>query len=94
MRLEIGGHDAAEIFFRRTVGRAVVVGEIEMGDAVIEGILQDGAAGFEDIGTTEILPQAQRDRRQFQARPAAATVRHFGIAVTRGDVRNRKGHVN
>jgi hypothetical protein len=67
---EIRRHYPPKILFRRTVRRSVIVGEIEMGDAVIEGAVQDGTPGFKDVVTAEFLPGAGRYRRQFQPRTA------------------------
>ena len=53
---EIFFQDLAESFFRRSVGRAVVIGEIEMRDAEIEGAAQHGAAIFEVIHAAEVVP--------------------------------------
>ena len=53
-----------------------------MGDAAVEGAADDGAAGLEDIGAAEVLPQAERDGRQDKAGAAAAA--EVGVVVAGG----------
>jgi hypothetical protein len=76
----------AEVLLGRAVGRAVVVGQVEVGDAQVEGAAQDGAAGLEYVLAAEVLPQAQRDRRQVQAAAAGPAIGHGVIAGGIGDV--------
>ncbi len=54
-----------------------------MGHATIEGAAKDGAAGLEDIGTTEVLPQAQRDGGEVDATPPATAVGHEVVVTIR-----------
>jgi hypothetical protein len=49
----------SEILFRRTVGRPVIVSEIEMCDAVVEGVSQNGTSDFKYVVGAEILPQTE-----------------------------------
>jgi hypothetical protein len=79
--LQIGAQKLAESLFRATRRRAVIVGEVEMGDPVIEGRRTDGALGVVRRVVAEIVPQPERDRRQVEAGPAAAPVDHILIAV-------------
>lgn len=72
MMAEIFLQDLAEVLFRRAIWRTVVIGEIEMGKAPIEGTADYGAAGFKDVFTAEVLPEAERDGRQNQAGASAA----------------------
>ena len=81
--------DAAEVLLRRSVRRAVVVCEVEMGDAEIEGATHDLAARLERADAPEVLPQPERDRRQREAALAAAVVAHLVVAFTCGDVWHR-----
>jgi len=78
---EILLEDFAESGLGRAGRRAVVVGEVEMGDAEIEG----GAADITHVGAraglAEILPEAERERRELQAAAAAAVVAHRVVAV-------------
>ena len=48
--------------------RTVVVGEVEMRDAEIEGAAGDGTSVLEPVHAAEVVPPAQRDGRQFQIR--------------------------
>ena len=47
VRPEVVPHDQAEVLLRRAVGRAVVVREVEVGDAEIEGAAHDRATRLE-----------------------------------------------
>jgi hypothetical protein len=78
---KILGHDAAEVDLGRPVGRAVVVGQVKVGDAEVEGAAQDGARDPQRPVVTEVLPQAQRDRGQLQAAATAAAVLDVLVAV-------------
>ncbi len=53
-----------------------------MRDAAIEGAADHGAAGLEDVGAAEVLPQAERDGRQHEAGVAAAA--KVGVVVAGG----------
>jgi hypothetical protein len=53
---EVFFDDLAEGFFGRSVGRAVIIGEIEMRDAEIEGAAQHGAE-FSKLSTPPKLCQ-------------------------------------
>jgi len=50
---------AAKVGFGGAVGRTVVVREVEVGDAQIEGSTQDGALHVEGLVVPEVVPQAQ-----------------------------------
>jgi hypothetical protein len=54
--------------------------------AKIECPAQYLAADFEYVITAEILPEAERNRRQIQPAFAAAAVRRYGITVGDGKV--------
>ena len=66
--------------------RAVIIGEIEMGDAEIEGVQNEIARGRLRIDVAEILPEPERDARQQHAASAAAPIHHFVVA---GAMRDR-----
>src|SRR5690606_26803219 len=74
----------AERLLRRAGRRAVIVGEVEMGDAEVEGAAADGAPGPVRRILAEIVPQPERQRRQLQAGAAAAVVAHRVVAVVGG----------
>jgi hypothetical protein len=61
-------------FFRRSVGRAVIIGEIEMRDAQIEGAAQHGATVFEIIHAAEVVPQPERNGGKFDAAAPRAAI--------------------
>jgi hypothetical protein len=61
--VEIRTEDTTEILFGRAVWRAVIVGEVEMGDAPVEGATQNGALRLERVDAAEILPQPERNCR-------------------------------
>lgn len=90
MRLEILAHQPPEIDFRAAVGRPVVVRQIEMVDAVVEGGAQHLALGGDRRGVAEVVPQAEGDRGQHQAARAHLAVRHALVALGIGNVGHRK----
>ena len=79
--LEVGGQDAAEVDLRLTVGRTVVVGEIEVGDATVEGTTQHGTLGRPWVKVSEVVPQAQGDGKQQQTAGPATSVLHGVVAI-------------
>jgi len=78
---EIALENATEILFRRAVWRTIVVGQVEVGDAEVEGAADDPPLGFERPVTAKVLPQPERDGREQEAAPPAAPVRHPDIAL-------------
>ncbi len=72
----------AEVLFGGTVGRAVVVGEVEVGDAAVEGAANHGAAGLKDIRAAKVLPQAEGDGGQHEAGVAATA--EDGVVIAGG----------
>ena len=60
---EVLREERAEVRLGGAVGRAVVVGQVEVGDAQVEGAAQDGPLGVQRAVVAEVVPQAQRDRR-------------------------------
>lgn len=81
---EIEAEEFAEIFFRGTGRWAVVVGEIKMGDAEIEGAADDGATRGENIDVAEIVPEPEGDERKFDATAAAAAVQGGAVVAVGG----------
>ena len=51
--------DAGEVRLGAAVGGSVVVGQVEVGDAQVEGPTHDGALGVERPVVTEVLPQPE-----------------------------------
>ena len=81
-------HDAAEGLFGRTVGRAVVVGQVEMRDAPVEGVMQHTPGVGEGPLGPEVLPKAERQRRQQHPAASGPPVGHPSVVTPRvGKVR-------
>ena len=51
-------HQSAHGFFCTSVGRAVIVGKVEMGNAVVESIVCDGTASLVRIHSSEVVPDS------------------------------------
>ena len=86
VRNEVLGEDPTEVDLGRTVGRSVVVGQVEVGDALVEGTTKDGALRLERLVVPEVVPQPERDGGQLQAGRAETPVGHGFVAVFGGDV--------
>jgi len=56
---QVGREDAAEVLFRRTGRRPVVVGQVEMRDPQVEGSADDSPLALEWRLAAEVLPEAQ-----------------------------------
>ena len=83
-------HQAAEVDLGAAVGRPVVVGEVVVGDAGVEGGPRDRALRLERTVVTEVVPVAEREQRQVETGAAGAPVAHLAVvAVGIGGV----GHV-
>ena len=78
---EIADQDAADVFLGGAGRRAVVVGEIEMGDAAVEGAVHDAAGLLEVIHGAEVVPEAEGNGGQQQAGIAAAPVGHAAVVA-------------
>ena len=72
--LEILSQNATESLFRGSGRRAVIVRQVEMGNAQIEGRLHQRARVSERVRGAEIVPYPQREGRQLQAAATAAAV--------------------
>ena len=68
VRREVLAEDPAEVGLGRAVGRAVVVRQVEVGHAAVEGPAEDGALGLERLVVPEVVPEPERDRRAAPAR--------------------------
>jgi hypothetical protein len=88
VRLEVLRQNPAEALLGRPVGRAVIVRQIEVRDAQIEGAARHRPAVFVNVVAAEVVPQPQRHGRQFQPAAAAAVVAHRRIAVLGRGVRH------
>src|SRR5262249_55151933 len=78
--------DAAAVRLRRPVRRAVVVRQVEVGDAQVERAAQDGPAVLQRAVVAEVVPQPQRHLGKLDAAAPAATVADLLVAVSRGGV--------
>src|SRR5262249_17203924 len=81
VRTEILPDDRAERLLRGAVRRPVVVGEVEVGDAEIEGAAEDRPARLERPVAAEVVPEAERDRGEKQAAPARPAGPHLVVRV-------------
>ena len=84
IRPKVGSHHSAEVLFGGAIWRPVVVGEVKVCDALVEGVVQHFALHIKGPVVAEVVPQAERDRRQHQARFANAAKDHMGVAIRRG----------
>ena len=86
----IAQHVNAEVALRLAVGRAVVVRQIKMRDAVVKRRAQDGLLGFKRRDAAEVVPQTQRERREQKPAFAASAVGHRVVSGGRRDIRHGK----
>ena len=77
---EVLVQDAAEVLLGTARLRAIVVGQVKVSDAVVEGGEAELLHGLIAARVTKIVPEPQRDSRQQQAAFAAAVIRHGRIA--------------
>jgi len=61
--LEVFAQQTAEVDLGAAVGRAVVVRQVEVVDAQVEGGAQQRALGVDRRAVAEVVPQAQGQRR-------------------------------
>ena len=76
MRCEIIFEDLAEALLGGTRVGTVVVGEVEMGDAGIEGCTHDVTTLRFGGKATEVVPEAKRDCGEEHAGASAAIIGH------------------
>ena len=81
MGMPVPIHVHAEIAFGLAVGRPVIIGQVEMGNAIVKGRAQDTLLNAEGGNIAKVVPQAQRDGRQLLAAGAAAAVFPLLIAI-------------
>src|SRR5205085_6442842 len=86
---EVLAQQDAEGLLGRPVGRAVVVGEVEVGDPEVERAADDLAARLQRAVAAEVLPEAERDRWQEEPAAAAAAEGHLVVTARGGDVDHR-----
>ena len=81
---QVLAQDPAEVDLGAAVGRAVVVGEVEVGDAQVEGGVHHRPLLRERRRVAEVVPQPEREERELKAAAPAEAVRHRVIAVCCG----------
>ena len=80
---QIRAQQLAEVDFRLAGWRPVVVGEVEVRDAGVEGGAHDLALGSGRMKVAEVLPQPQRDGWQQKPRAPAAAIDHGPVIAGR-----------
>ena len=78
---QVALQDAAEILLGRAVGRAVVVRQVEVGNAEIEGAPDDGPLGLHRPVAAKVLPEPERHGRQHESAPAGPPEGHPDVAL-------------
>ena len=87
LRAQVLGQQAPEVDLGRAVRRAVVVGEVEVGDPEVEGAAQDRPLRVDRAVVAEVLPQARARWPAASGRCARSGGRACGVvAVFGGDV--------
>src|SRR5579872_7400785 len=81
MRGEIGCQYPTEALFGRSGRRTVVVGQIEVRDAMVEGLEDHFSCVVLRAMSPEVLPQAERYPWQQQPASAAAGVSHVLVTI-------------
>ncbi len=97
----LGGDDqlvtvGAEILFEQQAERilggaghgTVVVGQVEVSDAQVEGAAGHGAGVLQPVDAAEVVPPAERDAGEFQSAAAHAGVWHAVITGIQSTIRH------
>ena len=58
----------------------VVVGQVEVRDAQVEGAMNHGPGVFKGVDAAKVVPEPQRDRGQLEAALSAAVIGHGVVA--------------
>ena len=74
--------DPTGVDLRGAEGRTVVVGEVEVRDAQVEGRAHDGALRLQRLVVAEVVPEAEGHRRQEQPAATAAAVGHAPVVAS------------
>ena len=72
----------AHRLFGAARGRSVVVGQVEVGDAVVEGVATEPTAVVEAHCGAKVRPQPETDAGQHHATAAAAGIGHAALVAT------------
>ena len=81
IRTEIVVHQFAQCLFSCSVWRPVVIGKVEMCDAMVECIMSDSSTAFVWVNGTKVLPKAQTNLGQQYATLTATTIQAFALVV-------------
>ena len=85
-------HQTAEVLLGRTVGRAVVVRQIEMDDSPVERVMGHLTHFGEGLLAAEIVPHAERKGGQQHTAASRTPVGHAIFVTRRGRLVNRFDH--
>ena len=86
VRMPVGIHMPAEIGLRCAIGRAVVIGQVKMGDPVVKGCAQKRLLDGEWRNVAKVVPQSQGQQRQQHAAVPAPAILHGMISCFIGDI--------
>src|SRR5699024_11233422 len=78
---EVGAQHVPEIPLGGAARRSIIVGQVELSDALVERVQNDVALRLHRAVITEVVPSAEGDEREFQAAGAGAAHGHAGIAM-------------
>ncbi len=78
---EVLPEDPAGVDLRGAEGRPVVVGEVEVGDAEVEGLVHDRPLRLQRLVVAEVVPEPERHGWQQQAAAAATAVGHATVVA-------------
>ena len=84
IRSEVVLHQSAHRFFGAAVWRTIIVGEVEVSDAMVEGIMGDGTASLVRVNASEVVPESQTYLRQEHSALAASLIECLRIAIAIG----------
>ena len=82
--VEVVDHQPAHRLLCRAVGRSVVVGQVEVHHAVVEGIVCYLAATFVGVHASEVVPETEAHLGQQHAAAAASVECHCPLIVASG----------
>ncbi len=87
---EVFTQQPTEIDLGAAVRRTVIVGQVEVIDAQVEGGAQQGALAIQRRGVAKVVPQTQGQRRQYETAAADAAVRNTVITIGCGLISHLK----
>src|SRR5438445_1050383 len=78
---QVGSEDVAEALLGRAVRRPIVVRQVEVRDAEIEGAADDGPLRLDRALAPEVLPEPKGHGGQLEPAATGASVWHAGVTV-------------